>query len=128
LLLGVQAGSFSEGVDMPGNFLNGVIIVGVPLEKPDLKTKALIDYYEYMFKRGWDYGYAYPAMIRCLQAAGRCVRSESDRGVAVFIDERFLWSNYRKIFPSDMEISITNEPEKLIREFWKIENMSTDLQ
>lgn len=119
LLLGVQAGSFSEGIDMPGNFLNGVIIVGIPLEKPDLKTKALIDYYDYKFNRGWDYGYTYPAMIRCLQAAGRCIRSESDRGVAVFIDERFLWHNYRKAFPSDMELCITNEPEKLIGEFWE---------
>jgi len=119
LLLGVQAGSFSEGIDMPGNFLNGVIIVGIPLEKPDLSTKALIDYYDYKFNRGWDYGYTYPAMIRCLQAAGRCIRSESDRGVAVFIDERFLWSNYRKVFPSDMELRVTDEPEKLIREFWQ---------
>lgn len=118
LLLGVQAGSFSEGVDMPGNFLNGVIIVGIPLDKPNLTTKALIDYYDYRFNRGWDYGYTYPAMIRCLQAAGRCIRTESDRGVAVFIDERFLWSNYRKVFPSDMELHVTSEPEKLIREFW----------
>jgi DNA excision repair protein ERCC-2 len=57
-------------------------------------------------------------MIKCLQAAGRCVRSESDRGVAIFIDERFLWSNYRKAFPSDMELHVTSDPENLIREFW----------
>ncbi len=119
LLLGVQAGSFSEGVDMPGEFLNGVIIVGIPLERPDLETKALIDYYDLKFRRGWDYGYTYPAMIRCLQAAGRCIRSESDRGVAIFIDERFLWSNYRKAFPSDMELHVTNEPEELIKGFWR---------
>ncbi len=119
LLLGVQAGSFSEGVDMPGEFLNGVIIVGIPLEKPDLKTKALIGYYDTKFSRGWDYGYIYPAMIRCLQAAGRCIRSETDRGVAVFIDERFLWSSYRKAFPSDIELRVTGTPEELIKNFWR---------
>ncbi len=118
-LFGVISGSFDEGMDMPDKYLNGVIIVGIPLEKPDLETTALIDYYDYRFKRGWDYGYIYPAMIRCLQAGGRAIRSESDRGVMVFIDERFIWSNYRKVFPSDMGLRITTEPEKLISEFWR---------
>jgi DNA excision repair protein ERCC-2 len=119
VLMGVQSGSFSEGVDMPGSYLNGVVVVGVPLEKPDLTTKELIDYYDYKFKRGWDYGYLYPAMIRSIQAAGRCIRSESDRGVCVFIDERFLWGNYKKVFPSEMEFLVSTQPEKSIKEFFE---------
>ena len=87
---------------------------------PDLKTKSLINYYDLKFKRGWDYGYIYPAMIKSLQAAGRCIRSESDRGVCIFIDERFAWSNYRKVFPSDLQIKVTNEPEPIIKDFWQI--------
>ncbi|MBI2972067.1 MAG: ATP-dependent DNA helicase [Candidatus Aenigmarchaeota archaeon] len=118
LLMGVSAGSFSEGIDLPGTFLNGVIVVGIPLERPSLESKALIDYYDLKFSRGWDYGSAYPAMNRCLQAAGRAIRSETDRGVCVFIDERFLWGNYRKVFPPDILLRTVSEPEALIRAFW----------
>ncbi|MBI4019425.1 MAG: ATP-dependent DNA helicase [Candidatus Aenigmarchaeota archaeon] len=119
VLLGVQAGSFSEGIDLAGDFLNGVIVVGIPLERPDLETKSLIDYYDLKFSRGWDYGYSYPAMIRTIQAAGRCIRTENDRGVCIFMDERFLWGNYRKVFPSDFKFTVTDTPEREIREFWK---------
>ncbi len=115
---GVMAGSFSEGMDYPGKYLNGVVVVGIPLEIPNLESKALIEYYDTKFKRGWDYGYVYPAMTRSIQAAGRCIRSENDRGVCVFIDERFLWGNYRKVFPSDMTLKVTNEPEKEIEAFF----------
>ncbi|MDI6720781.1 MAG: ATP-dependent DNA helicase [Candidatus Aenigmarchaeota archaeon] len=120
VLFGVQAGSFAEGVDLPGKFLNGVIVVGVPLERPDLETKALIDYYDYKFSRGWDYGYIYPAMVRSIQAAGRCIRSESDRGVCLFLDERFAWINYRKVFPTDLDIRVTDDPVPLVREFFVV--------
>jgi DNA excision repair protein ERCC-2 len=118
VFFGVMAGSFSEGMDYPGKFLNGVIVVGIPLEIPNLECKALIEYYDTKFKRGWDYGYIYPAMTRSIQAAGRCIRSADDRGVCVFIDDRFLWGNYRKVFPSDLLFKITNEPEKEIRTFF----------
>ncbi|MBI2172590.1 MAG: ATP-dependent DNA helicase [Candidatus Aenigmarchaeota archaeon] len=119
VLLGVQAGSFAEGVDLPGKFLNGVIVVGIPLERPDLETKALIEYYDYKFRRGWDYGYTYPAMVRSIQAAGRCIRSESDRGVCIFLDERFGWANYRKVFPPDLDIRTMDNPAALVGEFFK---------
>ncbi|MFC2143403.1 ATP-dependent DNA helicase [Candidatus Aenigmatarchaeota archaeon] len=119
VLLGVQGASFAEGIDLPGKHLNGVVVVGIPLERPNLENKALIDYYDIKFNRGWDYGYIYPAMIRSIQAAGRCIRSETDKGVVVFIDERFLWGNYRKVFPSDMQMKITINPEREIKEFFK---------
>ena len=86
---------------------------------PDLETKSLIDYYDLKFSRGWDYGYSYPAMIRTIQAAGRCIRTENDRGVCIFMDERFLWANYRKVFPSDFKFTVTDAPEREIRNFWK---------
>jgi DNA excision repair protein ERCC-2 len=118
LLLGVQAGSFSEGLDYANNILDGVIIVGLPLEIPNLETKSLIDYYDFKFERGWDYGYIYPAMNRALQAAGRCIRSETDKGVIVLMDERFRWRNYSKCFPVDFEAITTEMPEKYVRRFF----------
>jgi DNA excision repair protein ERCC-2 len=118
VLLGVAGSSFSEGIDYPGKFLRCVIVVGVPLEKPDLETQALIDYYDKKFNAGWNYGYIFPAMIRAIQSAGRCIRSEEDRGACVFLDERFIWSNYFKCLPRDWKVLITKNPKEQIREFF----------
>ncbi|MFH1420834.1 MAG: ATP-dependent DNA helicase [Candidatus Aenigmatarchaeota archaeon] len=121
VLAGVQAGSFGEGVDFPGLNLNGVIIVGLSLERPTLKTKSLISYYDGKFGRGWEYAYSYPAVQRAIQSAGRCIRSEIDRGVCVFMDKRFGWLNYKRILPVNMQIKATTEPEKHIKEFFSVD-------
>jgi len=118
ILLGVQAGSLSEGVDYANNLLDAVIVVGLPLETPTLEIKSLIEYYDFKFERGWDYGYIYPAMNRALQAAGRCIRSETDRGAIVLMDERFKWQNYRKCFPKDFEFVVSELPAKYVRRFF----------
>ena len=86
VLMGVITGNFGEGIDLPGDELQGVIIVGLPLQKPDLETEVLIKYYDNKFKKGWDYGYLFPAFNKTLQSAGRCIRSETDRGVIIFLD------------------------------------------
>lgn len=118
ILMGVQAGSLSEGVDYPDNMLSAVLIIGLPLEKPDLETQALIDYYDFKFQRGWDYGYIYPAMNRAMQAAGRCIRSETDKGAIILMDERYKWANYRKCLPDDFEFKVTESPEEHLKKFF----------
>ena len=112
------AGSFSEGVDLPGDLLKCVIVVGVPLGKPDLETEELIAYYDKKFGKGWNYGYMMPAMTRVIQSAGRCIRTENDRGVIIFLDERFAWQNYYNLFPKDWDIKITGLYEK-IRKYYR---------
>lgn len=119
VLFAVQAGSFSEGMDFPGRMLDCAVVVGLPLERPTLETDALIRYYDFKFSRGWDYGYIYPAMNRALQAAGRCIRSETDRGAIVLMDDRFKWRNYRKCFPRDMKSIVTEKPEMYLEKFFK---------
>ena len=119
VLFGVSTGSFSEGIDLPGDLLKCVVVVGLPLSKPDLETTELIRYYDAKFKRGWDYGYIFPAFNKCIQTAGRCIRSESDRGVIVFLDERFTWANYYKCFPKDWKIEITRDYISKIRQFFE---------
>ena len=119
VLLGVAAGSFGEGVDFPGDILKAVFIAGIPLKKPDIETKGLIDFLDEKFNRGWDYGYSYPAMNQAIQAAGRCIRSSEDRGVIVYMDERYDWSNYRKVFPSDMKLKTSRAPWKEIENFFE---------
>lgn len=117
-LLAVTSGNFGEGIDLPGDFLKAVVVVGLPLEKPSLEVKELISYYDRKFEKGWDYGYVYPAIIKVLQNAGRCIRSETDKGVIVFLDERFAWENYYKCFPADYDVKISKLYDKKIKEFF----------
>src|SRR3989339_42098 len=116
VLLAVISGRFSEGIDLP-NVLKMVIIVGLPLQKPDLETKALIDYFDKKFSKGWDYGYLFPAFTKAIQAAGRCIRSEKDKGIIVFLDERYSWSNYMRCFPNNWPLKVSLLYKEMIRKF-----------
>jgi len=131
VLLGVAAGSFGEGIDLPG-VLKSVIVVGLPLDKPDLETKELIKYYDNKFSKGWDYGYIMPALTKTMQNAGRCIRTEKDRGVLVFLDERYTWPNYFKCFPPDWNLKISVDYLDEIKNFFnsgKVEiNKTTNLK
>lgn len=118
VMLGVASGSFGESVDLPGDLLKCVVVVGVPLQKPDLETKELIEYYEDKYGQGMNYGYIYPAITRTMQNAGRCIRSEKDRGVIVFMDIRYTWENYKKCFPADWEMRITKRWKERIGNFF----------
>ena len=106
VLLAVSGGNFSEGIDLPGDFLKAVIVIGLPLQQPDLEIKSLISYFDKKFQCGWDYGYLFPAFNKVLQSAGRCIRSESDRGVIIFLDERYAWRSYYSCFPEDWDVRI----------------------
>ena len=117
-IIGVQGANFSEGIDLPGDLLKAVAIVGVPFAPPDLRQKAVIDYYEQKFGKGWDYGYIFPAMNKALQAAGRCIRSETDRGIIVFLDKRFSWSKYARVIPPDWIIDITDNFREKAEKFF----------
>jgi len=102
---------------LPGKNLECVAVIGIPLSKPDLLTNSLINYYDKKFKAGWNYGYIYPAMNRTIQAAGRCIRSEKDKGVIILIDKRYTWENYLKCLPTDWIINFTKTPDLKIKEF-----------
>jgi DNA excision repair protein ERCC-2 len=90
VLLGVQGGRSSEGVDFPGDQMNSVVIVGVPYAEPTPKVKAQIGYFEKRFPGfGREYGYVIPAMKKASQAAGRPIRTLEDRAAMIFLDYRF---------------------------------------
>jgi len=117
VLMAVAAGSFGEGIDLPG-IVKGVIVVGLPLDRPDLETTELISYYDKKFGKGWEYGYILPAMTRCIQNAGRCIRSEKDRGVLAFVDERYAWPRYKTCFPPEWKLDITVDYDEKIAQFF----------
>ncbi|MFA6888593.1 MAG: helicase C-terminal domain-containing protein, partial [Candidatus Woesearchaeota archaeon] len=118
VLLATVSGSYGEGIDLPGDLLKCVIVVGLPLLTPDVETKQLIDYFEKKFKRGWDYGYVFPAFNKVLQNAGRCIRTETDRGAIIFLDERYAWPMYSRCFPEDLHVEMSVKPEEDIELFF----------
>lgn len=96
----VLGGSFSEGVDLPGSRLIGSVIVGVGLPGLSGERNILQEYYQNKSEMGYQYAYVYPGMNRVLQAAGRVIRTEYDRGIVVLIDDRYATPDYRRLFPS----------------------------
>lgn len=85
----VLGGLYAEGIDLRGNRLIGAIVVGTGLPGLSTERDLLQSYYEHRSGNGFAFAYRYPGMNRVLQAAGRVIRSETDRGVVVLIDERF---------------------------------------
>ena len=90
VLVSVLGGRLSEGMDFPGRSLEQVIIVGIPYPKPTAKQRALASYYDIKFGKGWEYTVHAPASRRILQALGRMIRSEEDRGVGHILDKRAI--------------------------------------
>lgn len=99
----VLGGIFSEGIDLKGEALISAIIIGTGIPQVCEERELLRRYFDGEGKDGFDYAYRYPGMNKVLQAAGRVIRSASDRGVVALLDERFLHSSYRKLFPREWE-------------------------
>ncbi len=116
LLLGVQGGSFDQGIDMPNNSLKCIIIAGLALAAPDLETKSLIECYNKKYGKGMEYGYIFPAIQKAIQASGRAIRSEEDKASVVYLDERFLWRNYRRVLEGENFV-VSKEPWNEIEKF-----------
>ena len=119
----VLGGSFSEGVDLPGSRLIGSIVVGVGIPALSNERNIIRDYYEEKTGRGYDYSYSFPGMNSVLQAAGRVIRRDTDRGVVVLIDDRYGEPLYAHLFPEHWEsIKFAGNPASLaeiVRRFWK---------
>jgi DNA excision repair protein ERCC-2 len=98
--LAVMGGIFAEGIDLPGEQLVGVTVIGVGLPSLSFKRDLLAGYFEQKGRSGFDYAYRYPGMQRVLQAVGRLIRSEEDQGAALLVDRRFLEERYEMLFPS----------------------------
>ncbi len=118
LLFAVMGGSFSEGIDYANNVIKGIIIVGIPLERPNLELSSRINYMNKLFNgKGSEYAYIIPGVIRAAQAAGRAIRSESDRAFIVLMDKRYDWNLYRSLIKNFISISKSKDNLKSISEF-----------
>ena len=121
--LAVLGGHFSEGIDLTLDKLIGVIIIGVGMPKICLERESIKEYYNSIGKNGFDYAYVYPGIIKVLQAAGRCIRTERDKGVVLLLDDRYFTNKYKSLLPREWFLNILVESEKGIKKtcehFWK---------
>jgi len=119
----VLGGIFSEGIDLKGDRLIGTIIVSVGLPKISLRSDQIRDYFNQLNGQGYDYAYVYPGMNKVLQAAGRVIRTESDAGIVLLIDDRFATAKYLGLFPghwTNMQcLHNLGEIDSCIQGFWK---------
>jgi DNA excision repair protein ERCC-2 len=88
VLLGVAGGRLSEGIDYPDEELEAVVLVGIPYPRPTAKREALREFLDRTTGKGWEYTVRAPAQRAILQACGRMIRSENDRGIAIILDRR----------------------------------------
>ena len=117
----VMGGIFGEGIDLVGDRLIGAIIVGVGLPQLCVERDLIRDYFQVRCGAGFDYAYTFPGMNRVLQAIGRVIRSETDRGVALLIDARFAEARYRRLFPrwwQPARVRSVREIAEAVDRFW----------
>jgi len=118
---GVMGGIFGEGIDLAGDRLTGAVIVGVGLPGISLERELILRHFSDQQMPGFDYAYRYPGMIRVLQAAGRVIRTENDRGVILLIDRRYSQPRYNSLLPREWRVQRVkdlNQMRQILDEFW----------
>jgi DNA excision repair protein ERCC-2 len=121
--LAVLGGIFAEGVDYPGRMLSQVIVVSPGLPQFNLERELLKAYYQEIYGHGFGYAYLIPGMTRVVQAAGRLIRSDTDRGVITLVGRRFLDPRYARLLPEEWldggpTCLLNLDPERAVRDFF----------
>ena len=118
----VMGGIFSEGIDLTKERLIGAMIVGTGLPQVCNEREILKQYFDRHGENGFDYAYLYPGMNKVLQAAGRVIRTEEDKGVIALLDDRFAGRRYLEIFPREWRkltyCNVKTIGEK-VEQFWE---------
>jgi len=117
----VMGGIFGEGIDLVGERLSGAVVVGVGLPGISLENELIRKYFADYHNAGFEYAYQYPGINRVLQAAGRVIRTETDRGVVLLIDQRYGTHRYRSHLPGEWDPVKVKSREQLtqaLQKFW----------
>ena len=118
----VMGGVFGEGIDLVGERLTSVIIVGVGLPQVSPEQEIMKEYYDEKDHAGFTYAYTYPGLNKVLQAAGRLIRTDTDRGALLLIDSRFASPDYLRLLPEEWHplprASLGFSPGETAKQFW----------
>jgi len=115
-------GIFGEGIDLIGDRLSGAIIVGVGLPQISFERDVIRNHFQRSQGAGFEFAYVYPGINRVIQAAGRVIRSEVDRGALLLIDPRFVQPRFRDLLPPSWNLIPVRSPEEITSElhrFWE---------
>jgi DNA excision repair protein ERCC-2 len=121
--LAVLGGLFGEGIDLPGDQLVGVVIIGPGLPVISDEQELIRMYFDERNGEGFLFAYLIPGLIRVIQSAGRVFRTPDDKGVVLLVDDRFLDERYQELLPPDWFMPgrpFSNANYKqFLQEFWK---------
>ena len=119
----VVGGAFGEGIDLVSDRLIGAVIVGIGMPRLNFFSDQIAIHYDEKGLSGHDYAYLNPGMNKVMQALGRVIRSEEDKGAVLLIDERYLNNEYRDSFKAEWreyEVVFSNtELEDILKDFFK---------
>jgi DNA excision repair protein ERCC-2 len=117
----VMGGIFGEGIDLVGKRLMGAVIVGVGLPGISLERELIKEYFTHTLGAGFEYAYLFPGINRVLQAAGRVIRTENDRGVILLIDQRYSRYQYKSLLREEWDPIWVQDTRQLadgLKAFW----------
>jgi len=117
----VMGGIFGEGIDLVGDRLSGAAVVGVGLPGISLERELIKAYFNSQQGTGFEYAYLYPGMNRVFQAAGRVIRTATDRGVVLLIGSRFSTHQYRSLLPGHwhpIRVQDEQQLDEILNQFW----------
>ena len=119
----VVGGSFGEGIDLVDDRLIGAVVIGIGMPKINFESDCVSSYYKEQEKPGYEYAYINPGMNKVMQAVGRVIRSEEDRGAVILIDERYMRYSYQSLFKTEWKhYEVVFYPEEVsdkLKEFFK---------
>ena len=121
----ILGGVFGEGIDYVGDRLIGVVLVGVGLPGLGVEQDLIAECYKEQGLDGFDYAYRYPGFTKVLQTAGRVIRTESDRGVIILVDDRFSQAFYRGLYPDHWLVETASCPDDVelkLKRFWDVQS------
>jgi DNA excision repair protein ERCC-2 len=95
----VLGGSFGEGIDLRGDRLVGAFVATLGLPQVNPRNEQLKACLQDVFGSGYDYTYLYPGLQKVVQAAGRVIRTQQDKGIVYLIDDRFARPAVRELLP-----------------------------
>ena len=118
----VLGGAFSEGIDLEGERIIGVVIVGVGMPQLCFERNLIKEYYDRTKQKGYEYAYIAPGINKVMQALGRVIRSEKDRGIALLIDDRYLTEEYHDLFKTTYShyevVTSIDDIKEQVENFW----------
>lgn len=119
----VLGGTLSEGIDLTGESLIGAMILGVGIPRINFQSDLTKDAYDRLYGRGYEFAYMYPGYNKVLQASGRVIRTENDKGCVVLVDDRWSQKRYQQLFPESWQhwnqVDNLEDMGRVLTRFWE---------